>query len=176
MQNNNYLHINTPLIKSTALSRPNLEVWLKMESMQPAVSFKNRGVGFACKKYVTDGAEHLISSSGGNAGGEDRRSSSGGSSDKEPLVSDLRLHIAKDLQMEDSAELLELLVANKILDMNLKLRVVQQVLWKKYVEENATSASSKSSASVSTSLTVPVAFTNSFLESDLTTHLRVLLL
>ena len=42
--------------------------------------------------------------------------------------------------MEDSAELLELLVANKILDMDLKLRVVQQVLWKKYVEENATSA------------------------------------
>ena len=39
-----------------------------MESMQPAGSFKNRGVGFACQKYVTDGAEHLISSSGGNAG------------------------------------------------------------------------------------------------------------
>lgn len=69
-------------------------------------------------------------------------SSGGGSSDRsnEPLVSDLRLHIAKDLQMEDSAEMLELLVANKILDMNLKLRVVQQVVWKKYVEENATSA------------------------------------
>ena len=44
--------------------------------------------------------------------------------------------------MEDSSELLELLVANKILDMNLKLRVVQQVLWRRYVEENATSASS----------------------------------
>ena len=82
------------------------------------------------------------SSSGGGGGGDDRRSSSGGSKNDEPLVSDLRLHIAKDLQMEDSAELLELLVANKILDMNLKLRVVQQVLWKKYVEENATSASS----------------------------------
>ncbi len=44
---------------------------------------------------------------------------------------DLRQHIADDLQMSDSAELLELIVANKILDMNLKLRVVQQVLWKK---------------------------------------------
>jgi hypothetical protein len=33
-------------------------------------------------------------------------------------------------------------VANKILDMKLKLRVVHQVLWRKYVEENATSASS----------------------------------
>ena len=72
-------------------------------------------------------------------GAGDGRRSSG---PDEPRVSDLRLHIAKDLQMEDSAELLELLVANKILDINLKLRVVQQVLWRKYVEENATSASS----------------------------------
>jgi L-serine/L-threonine ammonia-lyase len=68
MRNNNYLHINTPLIKSTALSKPNQEVWLKMESMQPSGSFKNRGVGFACQKYVADGANHLMSSSGGNAG------------------------------------------------------------------------------------------------------------
>jgi hypothetical protein len=74
----------------------------------------------------------------GSSAGEERRSSG----HDDPLVSDLRLHIAKDLHMEDSAELLELLVANKILDVNLKLRVVQQVLWKKYVEENATSASS----------------------------------
>ena len=74
-----------------------------------------------------------------SSGTSDERRSNG---PDEPRVSDLRLHIAKDLQMEDSAELLELLVANKILDVNLKLRVVQQVLWKKYVEENATSASS----------------------------------
>ncbi len=33
-------------------------------------------------------------------------------------MSDLRMHIAKDLQMEAS-ELLELLVANRILDLNL---------------------------------------------------------
>jgi hypothetical protein len=81
------------------------------------------------------------SGGGGGVGGSSNSAGVGGGSD-EPLVSDLRLHIAKDLQMEDSAEMLELLVANKILDMNLKLRVVQQVLWKKYVEENATSASS----------------------------------
>ena len=80
-------------------------------------------------------------SGGGGGGGSSNNAGVGGGSD-EPLVSDLRLHIAKDLQMEDSAEMLELIVANKILDMNLKLRVVQQVLWKKYVEENATSASS----------------------------------
>lgn len=47
---------------------------------------------------------------------------------KEPRVRDLRQHIANDLQMGDSAELLELLVANNILDMDLKLRVVSQTL------------------------------------------------
>lgn len=61
--------------------------------------------------------------------------------DYEPRVADLRQHIAKDLQMSDSAELLELLVANKILDMNLKLRVVHQVLWKEHVLENSNSLS-----------------------------------
>jgi len=81
--------------------------------------------------------------------GEDRRTStegggngSGSHGNNEPRARDLRQHIADDLQMSDSAELLELIVANKILDMNLKLRVVQQVLWKKYVMENSTSASS----------------------------------
>ena len=100
-------------------------IWVKIQRLVFSESAETCGAG--------------ASSSGG---GDDRRTSSGGNSNDEPLVSDLRLHIAKDLQMEDSAELLELLVANKILDMNLKLRVVQQVLWKKYVEENATSASS----------------------------------
>ncbi len=85
----------------------------------------------------------------GSAGGEERQTTTGGggsSGSDKPLGSDLCLHIAKDLQMEDSAELLELLVANKILDMNLKLRVVQQILWWRYVEENATSASSLGAA------------------------------
>lgn len=68
--------------------------------------------------------------------------SSGGDDSREPTFADLRKHIAKDLQMEDSAELLELLVASKIIDVNVKLRVAQQVLWKKYVMENSTSASS----------------------------------
>ena len=66
---------------------------------------------------------------------------------KESTVRDLRDHIAKDLQMSDSAEMLELLVANKILDLNLKLRVVAQVLWKEHVLENATSAPTGSGAS-----------------------------
>lgn len=37
---------------------------------------------------------------------------SGGGDNAEPTFKDLRVHIAKDLQMEDSAELLELLVAS----------------------------------------------------------------
>ena len=67
----------------------------------------------------------------------------GSSSDAEShdhTVRDLRDHIAKDLQMSDSAEMLELLVANKILDLKLKLRVVSQVLWKEHVLDNATTA------------------------------------
>jgi len=58
----------------------------------------------------------------------------------DPTVADLRNHIARDLQMADSAELLEILVANKILDPSLKLRVVHQVLWRNHLMENSTSA------------------------------------
>ena len=55
------------------------------------------------------------------------------SGEAEPLMSDLRRHIATDLQMTDSAELLELLVGGKIIDLALKVRVVQQVHWRKHV-------------------------------------------
>jgi len=57
----------------------------------------------------------------------------------EPTFKDLRKHIADDLQMSDSAELLELLVAKKIINMSLKLRVVQQVLWRRFVLDNSNS-------------------------------------
>jgi hypothetical protein len=57
---------------------------------------------------------------------------SGGESQREPTVRDLRQHIASELQMADSAEMLELLIANKILDVNLKLRVVCQTVWKEH--------------------------------------------
>jgi hypothetical protein len=57
----------------------------------------------------------------------------------EPTVGDLRQYIANDLQMAESAELLELMVANKILDIDLKLRVVHQVLWKTHLMENTSS-------------------------------------
>jgi hypothetical protein len=63
----------------------------------------------------------------------------------EPTVSDLRQHIASDLQMSDSAELIEIIVANKILDVNLKLRVVHQVLWRNHLMEQGSSGVSSSS-------------------------------
>lgn len=64
-----HLHIHTPLIESLFLGQ-NLcaNVWLKIEALQPCGSFKARGVGYACKKVVKNGAKSLVSSSGGNAG------------------------------------------------------------------------------------------------------------
>ena len=62
------LHIATPLIESLAMARPGQSVWLKMEALQPAGSFKNRGVGHACSVYAARGARRFVSSSGGNAG------------------------------------------------------------------------------------------------------------
>ena len=67
----------------------------------------------------------------------------------EPTVKDLRQHIANDLQMSDSAELLELICANKILDVNLKLRVVHQVVWKEHLLQHAPASGSSSERSAS---------------------------
>ncbi len=63
------LHVATPLIESLPMGK-NLagRVWLKLESCQPSGSFKNRGIGHACRVAVSKGATRLISSSGGNAG------------------------------------------------------------------------------------------------------------
>ena len=62
--------------------------------------------------------------------------------DNEPTVADLRAHIANDLQMADSAELIEILLCNKILNVNLKLRVVRQVLWKNHLLEGGSTGTS----------------------------------
>ena len=63
------MHIRTPLIKSDFLSQQlGAEVWLKMEPLQPVGSFKIRGIGFACRRYMEEGATAFVSSSGGNAG------------------------------------------------------------------------------------------------------------
>lgn len=63
------LHIDTPLIESLSINKElDANIWLKMEALQPCGSFKARGIGYACKKYIADGAKALVSSSGGNAG------------------------------------------------------------------------------------------------------------
>ncbi len=63
------LHLETPLLESRPLAlaagRP---VFLKMEALQPAGSFKIRGVGAACEHHAANGKRRFISSSGGNAG------------------------------------------------------------------------------------------------------------
>lgn len=62
------LHTVTPLLESAPLSRiVERSVWLKVESMQPATSFKLRGMGLAAERAVASGATRLVRSSGGNA-------------------------------------------------------------------------------------------------------------
>lgn len=62
------------------------------------------------------------------------------SNNNEPTVRHLRQYIAEQLQMTESAELIELLCANNILNLDLKLRVIQQVLWKNHLMENSSSS------------------------------------
>lgn len=63
------LHIETPLFHSPALSaRSGAEIWLKIEALQPAGSFKMRGIGALCAHHAAAGKRRIISSSGGNAG------------------------------------------------------------------------------------------------------------
>jgi L-serine/L-threonine ammonia-lyase len=63
------LHIHTPLIESLPLSeRTSRHIWLKMENLQPASSFKIRGIGLLCQQGKRDGVSRFVSSSGGNAG------------------------------------------------------------------------------------------------------------
>ena len=63
------LHIQTPLIMSTAMSRySGRPIYLKMEALQPSGSFKLRGIGHACEFHYRRGVRLFLSSSGGNAG------------------------------------------------------------------------------------------------------------
>jgi L-serine/L-threonine ammonia-lyase len=64
-----HLHITTPLLRHAPLSRaPGKNVLLKMENLQPAGSFKLRGIGTMCARAATDGVVHFVCPSGGNAG------------------------------------------------------------------------------------------------------------
>ncbi|XP_048198852.1 serine dehydratase-like [Perognathus longimembris pacificus] len=62
-------HITTPLLESWALSQvAGTTVFLKCENVQPAGSFKIRGIGHFCQEMAKKGCQHLVCSSGGNAG------------------------------------------------------------------------------------------------------------
>ncbi|MFQ6576451.1 pyridoxal-phosphate dependent enzyme [Pseudomonas sp. UM16] len=63
------LHIETPLLASHPLSLASgLDIWLKLDALQPSGSFKLRGIGAACEAYAKQGKRRFVSSSGGNAG------------------------------------------------------------------------------------------------------------
>lgn len=63
------LHVETPLIRSIPMEKASgRQVFLKMESLQPAGSFKLRGIGRLCEEKAKEGIKRFISSSGGNAG------------------------------------------------------------------------------------------------------------
>ena len=61
------LHTTTPLHELHGYRR-GPRVRLKLESIQPAGSFKLRGIGALCEDLAHEGATRLVSSSGGNAG------------------------------------------------------------------------------------------------------------
>ncbi len=63
------LHITTPLLKHDSLSAAlGKQILLKLESFQPAGSFKLRGIGMMCQRAATKGVTHFVCPSGGNAG------------------------------------------------------------------------------------------------------------
>ncbi|CAN0001754.1 unnamed protein product, partial [Phaeothamnion confervicola] len=69
---------------------------------------------------------------GGGGGG----SSGSGDDPGEPTMRDLRAKIARDLDMAEATDLLELLVCDHIVGLDLPVRVVQQTLWRRHVLEN----------------------------------------
>ncbi len=63
------LHIHSPVWESAPLSDAfGGEILMKMDALQPAGSFKIRGIGHLCQTMHDEGARSLVSSSGGNAG------------------------------------------------------------------------------------------------------------
>lgn len=69
MNQSGRLHIHTPLLESLPLGQGwGKKIFLKMENLQPAGSFKLRGIGRLCLAGYEQGLKHFVSSSGGNAG------------------------------------------------------------------------------------------------------------
>ncbi|XP_071618986.1 serine dehydratase-like [Heliangelus exortis] len=62
-------HIVSPLLESLPLSKvAGTKVYMKLENVQPAGSFKIRGIGCLCQEAAKKGYHHFVCSSGGNAG------------------------------------------------------------------------------------------------------------
>lgn len=58
-------HRVTPLLESWALSRvAGMPIFLKYENVQPAGSFKIRGIGHYCQQMAKRGCKRLVCSSG----------------------------------------------------------------------------------------------------------------
>jgi L-serine/L-threonine ammonia-lyase len=64
----NPLHIHTPVLRAPAALFGGRAAWLKMDALQPAGSFKLRGVGRLVQHEVARGARAIVCASGGNAG------------------------------------------------------------------------------------------------------------
>lgn len=66
---NKALHIRTPLIHSLPLSlKTRRNIYVKLETVQPSLSYKIRGIGHLCQHLKQQGTTHFVASSGGNAG------------------------------------------------------------------------------------------------------------
>ncbi|XP_055003061.1 LOW QUALITY PROTEIN: serine dehydratase-like [Sorex araneus] len=60
-----HYHVRTPLLESWVLSQVlGTTVYLKCENVQPAGSFKIRGIGHYCQEMAKKGCRHLVCSSG----------------------------------------------------------------------------------------------------------------
>jgi L-serine/L-threonine ammonia-lyase len=63
------LHVETPLLESTPLSRHcGRTILVKLDAVQPSGSFKIRGLGRVCQLAAAAGVRHVVIASGGNAG------------------------------------------------------------------------------------------------------------
>jgi len=107
-------------------------------------SLKNNPIAVSSIQVLDAGANAAAAAAAAAAQNENSASSStpdahahDNDDGDEPTMGDLRATIAKGLDMADSKELFELLVGGKIVDVKLKVRVVAQVLWKKYVIESS---------------------------------------
>ncbi|NWI86072.1 SDSL protein, partial [Pitta sordida] len=62
-------HVVSPVLESLPLSKAvGTKVLMKLENIQPAGSFKIRGIGHSCQEAARKGCHHFVCSSGGNAG------------------------------------------------------------------------------------------------------------